>query len=196
MSILLSFAPFIAFALVDRFVGSLAGLVAGAAAAGLLVLHEVLVRRRAPKLLEVGTLLLFAGLAAYAALAAPDWSVLGVRLRVDAGLLLVILFTLAIGRPFTLQYAREQVAPEFWSDPRFLQTNVVISAVWALAFAVLVLADLVMMFWQQVPLRAGIVATVLALVGAARFTAWYPKRATAAADGGARRAVAADGHAR
>jgi hypothetical protein len=33
----------------------------------------------------------------------------GVRLRVDAGLLLIVLITLLVGKPFTLQYAREQV---------------------------------------------------------------------------------------
>lgn len=185
MSTLLAFTPFIAFALVDRLVGSLAGPVAGAAASGLLVLREVFVRRRSPKMLDVGTLLLFGGLSAYAALAVPDWSILGVRLRVDLGLLLVILFSLAIGRPFTLQYAREQVEPALRNAPAFMRTNVLISAVWALAFVVLVMADLVMLMRPEIPLRAGIVATILALIDAARFTAWYPGhvgRAPAPAD--------------
>jgi hypothetical protein len=31
---------------------------------------------------------------------------MGVRLRVDGGLLLIVLVSLAIGKPFTLQYAR------------------------------------------------------------------------------------------
>jgi hypothetical protein len=49
-----------------------------------------------------------------------------------------------------------------------------------------VAADLVLTFAPSVPPRVGIVATVLALVGAFKFTAWYPERvrARAAAQGG------------
>lgn len=179
MSILLAFAPFIAFALVDRFVGSLPGLVAGAATAALLIARETLVLRRSPKILEIGTLLLFGGLAVYAASAAPDWSILGVRLRVDVGLLAIVLASLAIGRPFTLQYAREQVGREHWDGVAFRRTNFVISAAWALAFAAIVAADIVMLTMPDVPVRAGVAVTILALAGAAKFTGWYPARAAA-----------------
>ena len=51
---------------------------------------------------------LFGGLAVYALLGGPAWTVIGVRLRVDAGLLLIVLASMAVGRPFTLQYARER----------------------------------------------------------------------------------------
>ena len=98
------------------------------------------------------------------------------RLRVDAGLLLIVLTSIALRRPFTLQYARESVPREFWDSPEFLRTNDVISAVWALAFAVMVAADLVMLYMPEIPQRAGIVATILALVGAVKFTGWYPDR--------------------
>src|SRR5689334_12198735 len=59
-------------------------------------------------------MLLFGGLTLYAVLEEPTWSVIGVRLCVDSGLLLIVLVSMAVGRPFTLQYAREQVAREFW----------------------------------------------------------------------------------
>jgi len=85
-----------------------------------------------------------------------------------------------VRRPFTLQYAREQVPQEHWNTPAFLKTNDVISSVWALAFVVLVAADLVMLYMPDVPVRAGIVATILALIGAMKFTAWYPNRASRA----------------
>jgi hypothetical protein len=69
-------------------------------------------RPRTVKVLETGTLILFAGLAAYAFLAGETWSIIDVRLRVDAGLLLIVLVSLAVRRPCTLQYARETVAQE------------------------------------------------------------------------------------
>lgn len=129
MATLLAFAPFIVFAAVDRFFGSVAGLIAGASVSAALLLRDTLLLHRSPKILEVGTLLLFGGLAGYAVFASPDWTILGVRLLVDAGLLLIILVSIAVKRPFTLQYAREQVGREFWSDPAFLHTGTVISAV-------------------------------------------------------------------
>lgn len=105
----------------------------------------------------------------------PAWSVIGVRLCVDAGLLLVVLASIAAGRPFTLQYAREQVAPELWDRPEFIRTNYAISAAWALAFAVMVAAEAALLTVPGLPTRIGVAAIVLALVGAFKFTGWYPQ---------------------
>jgi hypothetical protein len=175
MGILLAFAPFIAFAIVDRLAGPTEGLVAGACVSAVLLLRDWISPGKRPKLLELGTMLLFGGLALYAVLGGPSWSVVGVRLRVDAGLLLIVLASMAVGRPFTLQYAREQVDPEFWDRPDFIRTNYVITAVWALAFAIMVVAELALLTLPDMPPRIGIVAIVLALVGAVKFTGWYPK---------------------
>ncbi len=180
MGILLAFAPFIAFAVVDRLSGPTEGLIAGAVVSAALLLRD-LIQGRTAKVLEIGTAILFGGLALYALLGRPSWSVVGVRLVVDAGLLLTVLASLVMRRPFTLQYARERVAPELWGEPEFVRTNYVITAVWALAFAVMVVAELVLLYVPDIPPRAGIVAIVLALVGAVKFTGWYPERRRAGA---------------
>jgi hypothetical protein len=65
------------------------------------------------KLLETGTLLLFGGLTLLQLVMGEQWSIADVRLRVDAGLLLIVLLTMVLGRPFSLQYARERVTPEY-----------------------------------------------------------------------------------
>jgi hypothetical protein len=181
MGILLAFAPFIAFALIDWLAGPVEGLIAGAAVAAALLIRDWLTAGRTPKILEVGTALLFCGLALLAVLGLVAWSVIGVRLCVDAGLLLIVLFSLAVGRPFTLQYAREQVAPEIWGRPEFIRTNYVITTVWAAAFAVMVLAELALLYVPGLPPRVGIIAIILALVGAVKFTGWYPERVRARA---------------
>jgi hypothetical protein len=134
MGILLAFAPFFAFAVIDRLANGTAGLIVGTAVSAALILRDLLTPNRAPKVLEIGTVIQFGGLALYAVLFYPTWSIVGVRLRVDAGLLLIVLVSIALQRPFTLRYAREQVAREFWSSPTFVRTNYVITAVWALAF--------------------------------------------------------------
>lgn len=176
MGMILAFAPFIAFALVDRLVAPTSGLIAGAIVAIALLLRDVLTPGRSPKVLEIGTAVLFSVLALYALLGDPGWSIIGVRLRVDAGLLLIVLVSLALRRPFTLQYARESVPKEFWDSPEFLRTNYVITGVWALAFAVMVIAELAILYVPEMPPRLGIFATIAALIGAAKFTSWYPER--------------------
>ena len=179
MGILLAFMPFIVFALVDRFVGPSEGLIANAFVSAALLVRDWIVPDRKPKILEIGTALLLGGLALYAVLGKATWSVVGVRLCVDAGLLLIVLASMAIGRPFTLQYAREQVAPELWNSPEFVRTNYVITAIWALAFLVMVFAELALLYVPNMPPRVGIIVVILALVGAVKFTGWYPERARA-----------------
>ena len=179
MGILLAFAPFIIFALVDRLLGPTLGLAVGALVAAVLLARDWMTPGRTPKILEIGTTLLFGGLALYGALGRPEWSILEVRLRVDAGLFMIVLVSMMVRRPFTLQYAREQVPSEFWGQPEFIRVNTVITAVWAAAFAVMVIADFALLFDPKLPPLVGITATIVALVGAIKFTAWYPDRARA-----------------
>lgn len=62
MGILLAFAPFIAFAVVDRLIGLLEGLVVACIVSLTLILREFVTPNRSPKLLDIGTLILFGGL--------------------------------------------------------------------------------------------------------------------------------------
>jgi intracellular septation protein A len=175
MNILLSFAPFVLFAVLMRFGDVLFALIAAAALSALLILRERR-RGRSIKILEAGTVLLFGGLAIFTAITHHDWTILGGRLAVDLGLLVIVLGSLIVRRPFTLQFAREEVPREFWSNPQFIATNYKITAAWALAFVVLVLADIVMAFYPAIPLWIGIAVTIVALAGAIWFTRWYPQQ--------------------
>ncbi len=174
MNMLLAFAPFLVFVVVERIVGVTPGLISAAVASILLVGRD-LARHKSLKVLELGTLILFAGLALYSRLGSPSWSVIAVRLRVDAGLLIVVLISLAIRQPFTLQYAREQVPQEFWRTPQFVRTNYIITGVWAAAFAAVVAAEAALLYMPGMPRRVGIWATILAILAAYKFTDWYPR---------------------
>lgn len=184
MGILLGLSPFIAFFVLMRLISPLAGL-AGALAASLLLCLRMALRRESVKVLEIGSLALFALLLLYTLAAAPRWTVATVRLAVDGGLLAIVLVSLAIGRPFTLQYAREQVPQQFWTSPVFVAVNRRITAVWALALAVFVAADAAAEWLPAVPLWLDIAASAAALAGAIWFTVWYPAavRRRAAAQG-------------
>jgi hypothetical protein len=175
MGILLAFAPFIVFAILDRLTGSNIGLAAGTATSAVLLLRDILAPNRSPKILEIGTFILFCGLAVYGWIGHPAWTVIGVRVRVDSGLLAIVLVSMLVRRPFTLQYARETVAQEHWSSSEFIRANYVITGAWALAFALMVIAELALLYVPNFPKRAGIIVIVIALVGAVKFTGWYPE---------------------
>jgi intracellular septation protein A len=172
---LLAFLPFIVFAVFDRVLGVVPALCAAAALSAVFLVRDWLTPGRTVKVLEIGTVLLFGGLAVYALVAHTEWSLLGVRLRVDAGLLVVVLASMLIGQPFTQQYAKERTPPEVWARPGFKRVNHVITAAWAVAFALMVLADVAMIYVPALPLWVGIAVTIAAIVGAIRFTQWYPE---------------------
>jgi hypothetical protein len=176
MAILLAFAPFFVYVVVGRIFGVTPGLIAATLTSVGLLVYDVLIKKKSAKILEIGTTILFAGLAVYALLAGAAWSIPAVRLRVDGGLLAVVLVSMMVRRPFTLQYAREQVAREAWETPEFVRTNYIITAVWGAAFAVMVAVDLVMLYVPALSGKIAIVVTVLAIWGAVRFTSWYPER--------------------
>ncbi|MGO4325811.1 hypothetical protein AB4Z48_00540 [Cupriavidus sp. 2TAF22] len=184
MGILTGFAPFIAFFIATRRVSPLAGL-AAALAVSLFLCARMWRRGESLKVLELGTLVLFGLLLAYTLVAAPSWTIATVRLAVDGGLLAIIVISLAIGKPFTLQYARERVAPELWDSPRFLAVNRHITLVWAVALAVLVAADAAAEYVSAIPLWVDVAVSLAAMGGAVLFTIRYPQAVRRAAEAAA-----------
>jgi hypothetical protein len=184
MRVLLSFVPLVLFPFAACFYSVAAGLWLAAAAAFLAVFGDRLIYRRAVKLLDAGQLALFGGLALSVTLwrAAPDVS--RVRLIINAGLLAIVLASIIAGRPFTLQYAREQAPEHLWNSPRFVSVNYRISWVWAAAFGVAAVADLAKLYLRGIPHSAESAAGIAALVLAGAFTRWYPKHIRASAGAG------------
>lgn len=174
MNLLLSFAPFFVFAIAAHLGLTSAGLWA-AAIVSLVLLAKERLAGRSFKILEVGTLILFAALALFTTVTRFDWTIPQARLVVDSGLLVIVLVSLAIGRPFTLQYARESTSPDIWNHPQFLSVNRRITLVWAAAFAVVVLADLGMAFVPQIHHGLLVLLTIAALVLAFKYTAQQSK---------------------
>jgi hypothetical protein len=187
VQIILGFAPFIAFALLTRVTGVDASLWAAAAIAAALAARGRFAGRSI-KILEAGTIVLFGILALYVTVTPSEWSLPLVRVVVDSGLLAIVLISMAVRQPFTLQYAREQVSPKVQASAAFLRVNYVITAAWALALAIGVLADLAMEYAPGLPLWLDIAVLVAALFGAARFTQWYPAHVRKVWDAGSRSA--------
>ncbi len=175
MTLLLTLAPFIVFFVLMRLGSPLAGL-SGAFAVSVVLGIRQWWRGETVKVLEVGSLILFGLLVLHTLVFRPEWTVATVRLAVDGGLFVIVVVSLLINQPFTLQYARESVPQEFWSSPLFLATNRLITAAWAGAFAVMTLADAAAHYVEAIPLWVEIAATITAFAAAVWFTQWYPAR--------------------
>ena len=171
MALLLAFSPFLAFLVGERLLGIVPALCAGAAVAVALIVRERLRGSREVRVLEIGTAVLFAALAACAAfMTEVAWSVGLVRLVVDGGLMLLVVAGVAAGRPFTLAFARARVSPDQAAAPAFGRLDIRISLAWAAAFGVLALADLVLMLRPAWPLAVPIAIGVAGLLAALKFT--------------------------
>jgi hypothetical protein len=175
MSIILGFAPFIVFFVLASFISPLAGL--GSAFAISLVMSGLNWQRgKSFKILDVGSLVLFGATALCMLSAMPDLTANTVRLIVNGGLTLMALVSLAIGQPFTLQYAKERIPEQYWTAPLFIRTNQLITIVWTLAFAIGTAATATSIYLRAVPNWLEIAVAVGGLTVAVWFTSWYPAR--------------------
>jgi hypothetical protein len=175
MNIFLGLTPFILFFVLMRVSTPSVALAAATILSAVLIARMAL-RGGGIKILELGSLILFGGLTLYTLAAHPVWSVAGVKLAVDAGLALIVLFSIAIRRPFTMQYAKETVPQQFWTQPLFIRTNDLISGVWAAEFLVAGACDAAAIYLPAVPIGLLVAISIAALVAAIWFTAWYPAR--------------------
>lgn len=81
--------------------------------------------------------------------------------------------SLLVGKPFTLQFAREQTPREVWNTPLFQQANVVITLAWTAAFAInLVVALIALRLGSNGAIVAG-VFQFIPMVGAVIFMNRY-----------------------
>lgn len=143
-SIWLGFVPWLLFAVLCRRDSLQAAVVVGLLGAIAVAVPGVLAGR--PKLLEFATITFFALFVVVVFLVDPgadDFLNRYGRAIATAALALIAISSLLIGRPFTEQYAREQVDPSLWGTDRFSQLNRHFSAVWALVFALMACSHVV-----------------------------------------------------
>jgi hypothetical protein len=173
MMIYLVLAPYGAFATLMLVTSAVVSLFAAAAICLMVMAHDM-VRGRSIKMLGAGSAILFATLGCYLTLVDSSLSSSAVRLTIDAGVLAITLISLAIRRPFTLQYAREVVDAETAGLPGFLKANYIITWAWAAANLLMVMANVLMIYVPGLPLWSGIAIAFAARNTAVYFTKWYP----------------------
>ncbi len=169
MGIFLSFLPWIVFwTLSGRNNYQIATL---AATVVVLFLNVRNIKNRNIKILDLGTLIFFIVLTAISFLSKVVWVDRYSTPLSDTAMFIIAAISLAVRKPFTIQYAYEQVDPKFWNTPKFYSTNRTITTVWCIAFAInAILAYL----YVDNPYMLDWVINILVLVAAIKFTAWYP----------------------
>ncbi len=137
-----------------------------------------------PKILDLTAVVFFGAMTAWAAVADPgtsrwlgDWAaeLSNVAIAVITGMSLVL------RRPFTLQYARETTARQYWTSALFLRINYTITAVWAGAFAIIAVVGYIGdgPLHQPDNIWTNWLIQIAVIVLAIKFTNWYPDYATA-----------------
>ena len=172
MNLVVGFAPFILFALLSRLSADLALWVAFAAA--FVVTIRDFVESPSLRLLDAGSLILFAALALGRGFLDPSLSLALVRFIAEAVLFLLLGATLVINRPFSVEYARLDPREAGWPPALFRKVNYLVSIAWTAAFLAMTLADGAVAFDPRLPLYASIAVSVIALGLAITFTLRYP----------------------
>ncbi len=133
LKLLLAFVPWLAFLIIAQ--DTLFRLKLGLVVALLLSVAMGLARLHRGIILWVG--LIFFSYATLAVAVFGDmWAVRHMGVLANGALAVGTWITIAIGQPFTLDYARERTDPSMWNEPTFIRNNVLITSVWATAFTV------------------------------------------------------------
>jgi hypothetical protein len=138
------------------------------------------------KILEVVDLVSFAAFLVLAITATPGvkhWLELWFGEMSNLLLVLVVVVSMLVRVPFTIQYAKEQTDPSVWSSPLFQRINYVVTGAWGVAFLISAIAGYVGdgILHSNDNIWTGWVIQIAAQLCAVQFTVWYPPRARAIA---------------
>ncbi|MFZ2446594.1 MAG: hypothetical protein WAW37_09560 [Syntrophobacteraceae bacterium] len=169
--LLLVFAPWLSFLFIAH--GSLFRLKLGLAVALVLSLIMGLAKLHRGVILWAG--LIFFTFATVAIVGFNNmWTAKYMGILANGTLAVSSWMTIALKKPFTLDYAREHTDPSLWEHPLFIRTNVVITSVWAMAFTVNSVLAWGKMEHFLLPEWGYEVISYTFLLGTAAFTTWYP----------------------
>jgi hypothetical protein len=174
MLIFLILVPYGAFAALMLVTSAPVSLFASATICLAVVAYDIL-GGRSIKMLGAGSAMLFAAVGCYITLVDSSLSTPVTKLAVDAGVFAISVVSLAIGQPFTRQYALEVVDAETAKLPGFLKANYIITSVWTLAFLLMMIANVLMVYVPNLPLWSGLAIAFAARNSATYFTNWYPQ---------------------
>jgi hypothetical protein len=130
IAFVVGFVPWIVYWILVGNVPFLAAVLAGLALA-VVINASSLLRRQPLMVLEAGTAVVFAVFVIMALTLSDDFLERWLQPLGNAGLFAIVLISILIGKPFTLQYARRSTPPEQWDEPGFVYVCRLLAWLWA-----------------------------------------------------------------
>ena len=178
MGTLSTFLPFFAFVGVSWAVDARTGLLAAFVAASVRLLeHWKREEQCEPAAYDLCIFALFALLALYDGFGEPAWTATGILVRVEVGLLLCVLGSVALRQPCTLRAAYGLPGGELQREAAlFLRINNVLCAAWGLAFTAMIAGEVLRQVWPDTDPFASPLVMVFSTSAAECFCRWYVER--------------------
>ncbi len=172
MTIFLILAPYGAFTALMLMVSSTVSLVTATLVCAATIAFDTY-RGRSVKILAAGSVILFAGIAAWLNLVDASVSDKAVKLAVDIGIFAISFGSMLLRYPFTMQYALESVPSEIAAMPGFSRANYIITGAWTAAALLMMLANAAILYVPGLPIWLGLAVAFAARNSAVFFTKWY-----------------------
>jgi uncharacterized membrane protein len=169
MGIFLSFLPWIVFWILSGRVNYQTAAIL--ATVVVIILNFRNIKHRNLKILDLGTLIFFIILTGISFVSKAVWVDHYSAPLSSVAMFIIASVSLAIGKPFTIQYAYEQVDPQFWKTRSFYTTNRTITAVWCIVFAINALLSYL---YLETHSRFYWIIELIIIAGVVKFTTWYP----------------------
>lgn len=104
-----------------------------------------------------------------------QWVVQHAWIISNGSLFLIAFISILVRKPFTLQYAREQVSSDKWQHPLFIKINYILTWVWALSFLFSLILNVSKLYNPLFNLWIYESLSYAATIFAIWFTAWFPE---------------------
>lgn len=103
------------------------------------------------------------------------WVMSHMGILVSLVLATVAWFSLLIGKPFTMQYAKEHVPAEKWQNPSFIFVNRVLTLTWGLIFLLALSINTLQLYYPVMQHWTCAATSYGADIFGVWFTIWFPK---------------------
>lgn len=124
--------------------------------------------------LSWGTLVFFILIFIAVVLFKNYWIAKYIWLLSNGALAIIVWLSILLRKPFTIQYAKEQVPQDKWQHPLFYKINYLISGVWGITFLIYEGLNIIRVYQPSLNGWVYEIATYLPSVFAVWITTWFP----------------------
>lgn len=147
LKLLLAFSPWVAFWIISSG-HSMLRLQIGVVVAALMVILMGITRLHRGVILWAGVVFFAFALITVVGLK-EEWVIHRLGLLASGTLFVATLLSVALGKPFTEDYAREHVPKELWDSPEFIRSCFVVTGVWGFIFLANTMANVAKLYYPD-----------------------------------------------